>query len=149
MTANGATSPMAGISAIRIPPLFTRSWSNNEDINRVKDFYVKEGGAIAITEAVCLTHRVDIGDLSKKIFVEPFIDSAKSLQDVIKDGDRSEQIREFKRFVNEFGTHYSSAAEMGTKLSIERRYSASERSGTDDNELKDCNTVAGIHFSMA
>ena len=62
---------------------------------------------------------------------------------MINNGDKDEQLREFKRFINEFGTHYSSAAEMGTKLSIERRYSASERSGAEDNELKECNTVAG------
>ena len=133
----------AGRSTIRIPPLFTRSWSDNKDINRVKDFFVKESGSIAITEAVCLTHRVDISDLSKKQFVEPFLDSVKSMHSVIKNGDTNDQVREFKRFVNEFGTHYSSAAEMGTRISIERRYSATERSGAEDNELKDCNTVAG------
>ena len=143
---NDAVTSEAGRGAIRIPPLFTRSWSQNEDINRVKDFFVKERGAIAITEAVCLTHRVDISDLSKKQFVQPFIDSVKSMHSVIKSGDEDAQIREFKRFVNEFGTHYSSAAEMGTRISIERRYSASERSGAEDNELKDCNTVAGIKF---
>ena len=133
----------AGRSTIRIPPLFTRSWSDNKDINRVKDFFVKESGSIAITEAVCLTHRVDISDLSKKQFVEPFLDSVKSMHSVVKNGDTNSQVREFKRFVNEFGTHYSSAAEMGTRISIERRYSATERSGAEDNELKDCNTVAG------
>ena len=135
----------SGRSTIRIPPLFTRSWSDNKDINRVKDFFVKESGSIAITDAVCLTHRVDISDLSKKQFVEPFLDSVKSMHSVIKNGDTNDQVREFKRFVNEFGTHYSSAAEMGTRISIERRYSATERSGAEDNELKDCNTVAGTH----
>ena len=141
---NGGGASGAGRSAIRIPPLFTRSWSNNEDITRVKNFFVKEKGSVAITEAVCLTHKVDISDLSKKQFVEPFIDSVKSIYSVIQNGDKEAQVQEFKRFVNEFGTHYSSAAEMGTRISIERRYSASERSGSEDNELKDCNTVAGI-----
>ena len=140
---NEDSSVGSGRSTIRIPPLFTRSWSDNKDINRVKDFFVKESGSIAITEAVCLTHRVDISDLSKKQFVEPFLDSVKSMHSVIKNGDTNAQVREFKRFVNEFGTHYSSAAEMGTRISIERRYSATERSGAEDNELKDCNTVAG------
>ena len=144
---NDGIASGAGRGAIKIPPLFTRSWSDNEDIDSVKDFFVKEGGSVAITEAVCLTHRVDISDLSKKQFVEPFIDSIKSLNSVIKSEDTDAQLREFKRFVNEFGTHYSSAAEMGTRISIERRYSASERSGAEDNELKDCNTVAGILLS--
>lgn len=134
----------AGRSAIKIPPLFTRSWSNSQDIDRVKDFFVKEKGSVAITDAVCLTHKIDISDLSKKQFVEPFIDSVRSIYSVIKSGNKNAQIREFKRFVNEFGTHYSSSAEMGTRISIERRYTAAERSGAEDNELKDCNTVAGI-----
>ena len=141
---NGGAASGAGRSAIRIPPLFTRSWSNNEDINQVKDFFVKEKGSVAITDAVCLTHKIDISDLSKKQFVEPFIDSVRSIYAVIKSGNKNAQIREFKRFVNEFGTHYSSSAEMGTRISIERRYTAAERSGAEDNELKDCNTVAGI-----
>ena len=75
--------------------------------------------------------------------MEPFLDSVKSIHSVIRNGDEEAKLREFKRFVNEFGTHYSSAAEMGTRISIERRYSAAERSGAEDNELKDCNTVAG------
>ena len=140
---NGATAG-AGRAAIKIPPLFTRSWSNSQDIDRVKDFFVKEKGSVAITDAVCLTHKIDISDLSKKQFVEPFIDSVRSIYSVIKSGNKNAQIREFKRFVNEFGTHYSSSAEMGTRISIERRYTAAERSGAEDNELKDCNTVAGI-----
>ena len=50
---------------------------------------------------------------------------------------------EFKRFVNEFGTHYSGTSDMGTKLSIERRYSGRERAMADQNEISDCNTLVG------
>ena len=32
---------------------------------------------------------------------------------------------------------------MGTKLSIERRYTANERSSSSQNDLKNCNTLAG------
>ena len=44
------------------------------------------------------------------------------------------------RFVNEFGTHYASTSEMGTKITIERRYTSKERSKSDKNDLKNCNT---------
>ena len=109
----------------------------------IKDFFVKERGSIAVTQAICLTHKVDVADKSRKVFVQPFIDSVKALNQVILKGDKDRQIQEFKRFVNEFGTHYASTTELGTKLIIERRYTAQERKGTKDKVLKDCNTLAG------
>ena len=78
------------------------------------------------------------------MFVEPFIESVRALNEVIINGSRSRQIQEFKRFVNEFGTHYASTTELGTKLTIERRYTMQERRGATDKALKDCNTLAGI-----
>ena len=38
---------------------------------------MKEGGSIAVTEAVCLTHKIDISDRSKKVFVDTFKDAVK------------------------------------------------------------------------
>jgi hypothetical protein len=52
--------------------------------------------------------------------------------------------QEFKRFVNEFGTHYASTTEMGTKISIERRYTQTERSNASLDEMKSCNTLSGV-----
>jgi len=53
------------------------------------------------------------------MFVEPFLEAVKALDKAKTDRERLE---EFKRFVDEFGTHYSSTTEMGTRLAIERRY---------------------------
>jgi hypothetical protein len=130
-------------ASMSIPPLFSRSWSNTNDIQNVENFYRKEHGSIVITEAICLTNQVDLGYHSKKVFVEPFIDAVKALYIA-----ETEDLRfnEFKRFIDEFGTHYSSTSEMGTKLTIERRYSAKERASTDKNDLKNCNTVAGARI---
>ena len=67
----------------------------------------------------------------------------------------------FKHFINEFGTHYAAATELGTKLTIERRYSAKvtmkktmcnasnhsaifqERASTDTGEISECTTLTG------
>ncbi len=57
--------------------------------------------------------------------------------------EEEEREQEFKRFINEFGTHYASTSEMGTKLTIERRYSAKERATSDVNDMKNCNKLAG------
>ena len=58
--------------------------------------------------------------------MEPFIDSVKALHHANGTEARRE---EFKRFVNEFGTHYAATTEMGTKLSIERRYVETDYAG--------------------
>lgn len=122
------------------PPLFSRSWSDTNDIEEIEQFFQKEHGAIVTTEAICLTNKVDIGLYSVKAFVDPFIDAVKALHLAVTE---DEKLLEFKRFVNEFGTHFASTSEMGTKLTIERRYSAKERASSDENELKNCNTLAG------
>ena len=123
--------------------MFSRSWEKDENVNNIKDFFVKEKGTIAVTEALCITHKVDISDTSKKIFKKPFIDTVIALNEAILSGSLPHQLQEFKRFVNEFGTHYASSTELGTKLTIERRYTAQERRGVKEKELKDCNTLAG------
>ena len=49
---------------------------------------------------------------SRKHLVQPFVDSVVALAKVDTDDARR---TEFKRFVNEFGTHYASTTEMGTR----------------------------------
>ena len=139
----GNGNPSASQFSIRLPSLFSRSWEKEEGINKIKDFFVKEKGSIAVTEALCITHKVDISDASKKTFTEPFVDTVVSLNDAVLNGSMTHQLQEFKRFVNEFGTHYTSSTELGTKLTIERRYTSQERQGVKEKELKDCNTLAG------
>ena len=36
-----------------------------------------------------------------------------------------------RRFISEFGTHYATTSKIGTKITIERRYSARERAQAD------------------
>ena len=82
------------------------------------------------------------------MFTEPFIDTVKALNDAILKGSVAKQVQEFRRFVNEFGTHYASTTELGTKLTVERRYTRQEREGVQDKALKDCNTLAGADFGF-
>ena len=44
--------------------------------------------------------------------MQPFVDSVVALAKIETDDARR---AEFKRFVNEFGTHYASTTEMGTR----------------------------------
>lgn len=62
---------------------------------------------------------------SRKFFVDPFVDSVKQLAEATNK-DMKERIEVFKTFVNTYGTHYASTTEMGTKITIERRYTEVE-----------------------
>ena len=63
---------------------------------------------------------------SKKQFTEPFLEAIKGLN-LASNKSILEQKFELKRFIDEFGTHYSSSTIMGVKLLTERRYSFNER----------------------
>ena len=95
-----------------------------------------------MSEAVCLSHRVDISDKARKKFTTPFIETVRHLY-IASMGDEEQKIEAFKNLVNEFGTHYAAITDLGTKLSIERRYSAKERASSGTNEISQCNTLVG------
>ncbi len=48
--------------SVGYPHLFSRSWGEEDDVDKVRDFFAKERGSIVVSEAVCLTHKVDIAD---------------------------------------------------------------------------------------
>ena len=49
-----------------------------------------------------------------------------------------EQNQAFKRFVNQFGTHYVMQADLGAKIHYERRFTKKSNSVTTINHRKDC-----------
>ena len=65
-------------SPVRFPSIFSRSWEESDDISKIKDFFVKERGSIAETDAIRITHKVDVSDTSRKVFVEPYIESNRA-----------------------------------------------------------------------
>ncbi|XP_023334455.1 uncharacterized protein LOC111705962 isoform X2 [Eurytemora carolleeae] len=126
----------------KIPSIFSRSSGAGGDVEKTKDFFTKERGSIAVSEAICITQRVDISDRSKKAFMAPF-ESIVQLLYKTTAADNATKLKVFKGFVREFGTHYSSSTDMGTKLTIERRYTSQERSEAGKDEIKACNTLVG------
>jgi hypothetical protein len=127
----------------QLPTLFSRSTSRDNEIQKVRDFLIKDHGSIAISQAVCTTHRIDIAPRSKKAFTMPFIDAVKGLQIAATENDTLKEI-EFKRFIDEFGTHYAKTTILGVRLLSERRYDTKERANYQDKELKNCNTASGV-----
>ena len=61
--------------------------------------------------AYCLTHRVDIYLKSRKNLTQPFVDSAAALEAAAEKGQAARKA-EFRRFVEEFGTHFATQASL-------------------------------------
>ncbi|XP_023334770.1 uncharacterized protein LOC111706201 [Eurytemora carolleeae] len=111
---SGSISRNGTKASAGIPPIFSRSWGDNKDVEKVRNFFTKEQGSISVTEAICLTHRVDIADAARKVLLQGFIDSVVSLES-FSDVNRTLQEAEFRRFVNEYGTHYQTTSKLGTR----------------------------------
>ena len=43
-----------------LPTLFSREEGSSNSVSKMRDFFTKAGGSIAVSEALCITHRVDI-----------------------------------------------------------------------------------------
>ena len=54
-----------------LPTLFSREEGSSKSVSKMRDFFTKEGGSIAVSEALCITHRVDIrkDNLSQLFFI--------------------------------------------------------------------------------
>ena len=42
----------------KLPPLVQIAWHFNDKTQSVRDFFIQSKGAVAITEARCITHKV-------------------------------------------------------------------------------------------
>lgn len=63
-----------------MPTLFSKSRSHDNQLEKVKAFFHRENGSIAISQAVCSTHRVDVSPRApKKALTWPFIEAVKGL----------------------------------------------------------------------
>ncbi len=133
---------------MKLPTLFSKFSSKDKAMQNIMNFFVKENGSIAVSQAKCTTHRVDISrPYTKKLFTLPFLDALRGLEAVsTKSGYH--QLVEFRRFIDEFGTHYSKRTILGVRLLSERRYTANERDISSDSELKRCNTISGVKVRL-
>ena len=107
----------------------------------LKKFFNDERGSISVTQATCFSHRIDVANsiLARKTFTSPFRDAILGLY-LVTNKSVSIQDVEFKRFINEFGTHYSSQTYLGVKMYSEFRYSENETLQHTDEHLKTCAT---------
>ena len=65
---------------VQLPTLLSRSTEGNKYIKELKFFFERENGSIAISQAMCSTHKVDLVLASaQKQFTEQFLDSMVAL----------------------------------------------------------------------
>ena len=65
---------------VQLPTLLSRSNEGNKYAKELKFFFERENGSIAISQAMCSTHRVDLVLASaQKQFTEQFLDSMVAL----------------------------------------------------------------------
>ena len=82
--------------------------------NILKKFFNDEHGTISVTQAACFSYRIDVASIfARKTFTSPFRDAILGLH-LVANKSLPTQDMEFKRFINEFGTHYSSQTYLGT-----------------------------------
>jgi hypothetical protein len=66
---------------VNLPTLLTRSWEGNKYVKELKFWFEKENGSIAVSQAMCSTHKIDLVLAARrKQFTKPFLDSIVGLQ---------------------------------------------------------------------
>ena len=129
---------------VKLPTLLTRSSLSDSSIKNLKQFLNDKNGTVIISEATCTTHEINISLGSKnKAFTKTFLDKLITLQNAA-DLPEKERILEFAKFVDEYGTHFSTKTHMGVKLYSERRYHSRKTEKVSRKALVECNTLKAV-----
>jgi len=126
-----------------LPSLVKIAWENTNDVRNLATFFTLVKGALAISEAQCITHKIDVSQFLTPSFHPTFVGVLRILAD--QDTEVKQQ-RAFKRFVRDYGTHYVSSAFLGAKISSLTRYSSYERLMLGKQKLIECSTMQAFDY---
>ena len=92
---------------------------NSKAISSLQDFLTKEGGSVSKSKARCSIYDVtiDIDDLSLTLHSD-FVNGLKAIDLANSDSEKEEVM---KKFISQFGTHYSKQSIMGIGTEFETR----------------------------
>ena len=90
-------------------------FSKSRTTKDVIDFFTKEKGVITMTYAHCITASIAVDYFAIPEFKPGFKNAIYFLAQV-SDKPKSVQMRCFKRFIQQYGTHYMSQVEMGAEI---------------------------------
>jgi hypothetical protein len=78
-------------------------------------------GEIIVSKAMCYTHDVSVGKYSRARFTSDFRKGLEALNRTLALSE-TEQMREYKKFVLYFGTHFIKKTNMGASLRYQKIY---------------------------
>jgi len=96
--------PVTGSISKTIEPFAQLSDSTSNNRQTLENFFLQQEGKLVVIEAMCSGHIVYIGRYRTPEFRESFKASVRRLYNAKGDEER---LMEFKRFIFDFGTHYS------------------------------------------
>jgi len=125
-----------------IPPAFSRAWSQSESFKQSSSLFTSETGMMSTSQGVCIQYEMSLSTYMLPKFTDPFTIALGELHDASKLSS-TEQGSAFKKFVQNFGTHYMTDVQLGATFSQMSSYSQNIRKEMDHQTLEDCNYVSG------
>ena len=131
-----------GISTT-IPPAFTRGWSESKSTQKMTKWMSNEKAILAITGASCIIQTLSFTKYQIPPFTVAFKRAIKDLHKATQ-LSQADKIRAFKRFIQAFGTHYSTMTKMGARFSAIFKLHENTRNDMSLSKLKDCSSKQGL-----
>eukprot|EP00111_Clytia_hemisphaerica_P012108 TCONS_00035571-protein len=126
-----------------IPAPFTMAWSNSKSTKNAASSFSEEQGMVSFTHGMCIQYEMKLSAYLLPEFMPPFVMAIGELHDASSQSP-SEQESAFKKFVNEFGTHYMIHSELGALFAQQTTYSGTVRQNMDNEALQQCNSKQAV-----
>eukprot|EP00111_Clytia_hemisphaerica_P008633 TCONS_00025229-protein len=126
-----------------IPAPFTMGWSNSKTMKNAASSFSEEQGMVAFTHGMCIQYEMKLSAYYLPEFMPPFVMAIGELHDASSQST-NEQENAFKKFVNEFGTHYMIHSELGALFAQQTTYSGTVRQNMDHEALQQCNSKQAV-----
>lgn len=134
-SANDSTPAVKGLREGMQPPVSRVAWQKTREYESVRQFLFTSRGAVVVSEAQCITHKVDVSHFLTPGFHPAFLEVLRFLE---KQEGRVRQSRAFKRFVRDYGTHFVSSSLMGAKIAAVTFHDGQERVKFGRQRLLNC-----------
>jgi len=119
---------------------YSKVWSHEQ--SKMREFFEDKHGEVSIAKALCHTDDVDIvTESTRPVFHSNFINTLKKLNKVLSQ-TATEQEKEFKIFIEQFGTHFNDETDFGAALIHRTLYKTRSKTSKEADDRKDCSKEA-------
>ena len=127
-----------------VPPMFTRSWGNEESTHDMEQHFKSSRGSVSHAEGWCTVYKVNVYPENDDVrFADNFINDIRNID---KSETLSEKNAAMERFIEHFGTHYATETSMGVGIQFESRFAEDETSEHTVEERNKCTRKNGLKF---